>query len=61
MAHHDPRERIKCPCCNKPCVAEDGVAYLTKYHREEEEWTLGYLIYCSWKCVLGIVPTEGSC
>ena len=60
IAHHDPEERLVCPLCNKPFKGQLGVAYLSEYRKEGDDWNRGYLIYDSWLCVLQANPTLGS-
>ena len=60
IAHHDLRERLVCPVCNTPFIGELGVAYLSEYRKESDDWNRGYLIYCGWTCVLQANPTLGS-
>lgn len=61
IAHHDPRERLVCPACNAPFIGGNGMAYHSEYMREGNDWTVGYLLYCSSMCVLQANPTLGSC
>ena len=62
MANHDPMERIPCAVCAKPYPAARGVAYCSNYKKPgDHDWTLGFLLYCSWECVLTAAPPEGRC
>ena len=62
LVRQSPTEALSCPCCHKRFTGSQGKPFLTDYKRPgEAEWTLGFLLYCRWECVLAINPAQGTC